>query len=108
MILPVLMDLSEILVYLMVWRNSSWALKRTWVYFSSAGGRKPRRCCFWTLSIDDAMLFLVDGSPYLHSPDMTPCMSPLPHDSPLIEARLGADTGEGVKGRDLKHFLVRG
>ena len=23
--------------------------------------------------------------PSLHSPDMTPCMSPLPHDSPLIE-----------------------
>ena len=37
------------------------------------------------LSIDDAMLFLGWWFSCLHSPDMTPCMSPLPHDSPLIE-----------------------
>lgn len=83
---PSCVDWPEILVYLMVWKNSlQQALEHTWVYFSSASGRKPRSCCFWTLSIDDAMLFLGWWFSYLHSPDMTPCMSPLPHDSPLIE-----------------------
>lgn len=60
-------------------------LKHTWVYFRPPGGKKPVSCCFWTLPVADGVLFLGWWFSCLHSPDMTPCMSPLPHDSPLIE-----------------------
>ena len=94
---------------LIVWRSSlQQVLMHTWVYFSPVGSRKPVSCCFWTLTFDDTMLFLCWWFSCLHSPDMTPCMSPLPHDSPLIEKPGLGQIQEESEGAGFKALSGKG
>jgi hypothetical protein len=60
------------------------------------------------LTVDNVMLFLSWWFFCLHSPDMTPCMSPLPHDSPLIEKPGLGQIQEESEGAGFKAFPGKG